>query len=595
MLIDPHGSLSDQVISKMEEDDLIYVSPRAVEFSGKPVSVGFNAIAFGGEDELEADTVAGWIRDLFANEASFSQGTWGPRIELIFRSLLKELMMRRKDANLSDLLNLLIDNGEMRKFLKESTNREFRSFIEMQMKDWRNWIQYSTSTINKLLPVLSNSSIRNLISSRNDSFDLFSSLKDGNKTVVLEVSKGMVSEEMTRMISTLFLLKLWSKLLSGMRYRKDSFNTYVVVDEAQNIPTSILQKMLSEGRKYGLRLILSNQYLEQMDKSYVKSVFGNVRNFISFNVSRDDSIALSSTIPDQEIAKRLISTIAKQKIHRSIIWNHTERGLSGPLSFDQEVEKEEPDYDKIEASKIKSIESYGRDLSEDPVQDESGPQSLHEDLLSSFTEYLERKGIRHDREAKVGSTIPDANFYYEGTQVMLEVEVSDLFRKMRILRKIRDYSGRKIVFLTGPGFSEKLFRIIAEGNEHRIREGLIMEFPAVEGKEKIYMKDLGKYLENIYIIEKKETGFCIYDGNKCTRFSLNDLGRDSTFIRAFRNLSFPELRIHIYSRMSAGGVYGMKIGDLDFLSLFNPEIVEKFRNEFDRKDEDIITIADLLA
>jgi len=51
---------------------------------------------------------------------------------------------------------------------------------------------------------------------------------------------------------------------------------YLYVDEFQSFATNSFIDILSEARKYRLNLILSNQYLGQMDEKIRMAILGNI-------------------------------------------------------------------------------------------------------------------------------------------------------------------------------------------------------------------------------------------------------------------------------------------------------------------------------
>ncbi|MFW6173018.1 MAG: ATP-binding protein, partial [Elusimicrobiota bacterium] len=51
--------------------------------------------------------------------------------------------------------------------------------------------------------------------------------------------------------------------------------------------------ILSEARKYGLNLILSQQYIEQLESKIKTSIFGNVGTIISFRLGAEDAKVLA--------------------------------------------------------------------------------------------------------------------------------------------------------------------------------------------------------------------------------------------------------------------------------------------------------------
>ncbi|MBI4472325.1 MAG: ATP-binding protein, partial [Acidobacteria bacterium] len=64
---------------------------------------------------------------------------------------------------------------------------------------------------------------------------------------------------------------------------------YVYVDEFHNLATLNFGTLLSEGRKYRLNLILTNQYVTQVDPRITSAIAGNVGTIISFRVGALDA------------------------------------------------------------------------------------------------------------------------------------------------------------------------------------------------------------------------------------------------------------------------------------------------------------------
>lgn len=61
------------------------------------------------------------------------------------------------------------------------------------------------------------------------------------------------------------------------------------VDEIHNFLTLSFTDILSEARKYKLYLVMSHQYLDQLDEKMRAAVFGNVGTLISFRVGAIDA------------------------------------------------------------------------------------------------------------------------------------------------------------------------------------------------------------------------------------------------------------------------------------------------------------------
>ena len=51
--------------------------------------------------------------------------------------------------------------------------------------------------------------------------------------------------------------------------------------------------MLSEMRKFGLKMVLAHQFISQIDEKLQKAILGNVAHKVIFNVDYDDAVVLS--------------------------------------------------------------------------------------------------------------------------------------------------------------------------------------------------------------------------------------------------------------------------------------------------------------
>ena len=84
-----------------------------------------------------------------------------------------------------------------------------------------------------------------------------------------------------------------------------SFNEHIilVIDEVAVIENPIINRFLSEARKYNLSLILAGQYFDQISDDLQKAIFTNVVNYFIFRVSRMDAMTLEKNM-QMEVAVR---------------------------------------------------------------------------------------------------------------------------------------------------------------------------------------------------------------------------------------------------------------------------------------------------
>jgi hypothetical protein len=77
------------------------------------------------------------------------------------------------------------------------------------------------------------------------------------------------------------------------RARQSRRDFYLYLDEFQNLATLSLANMLSELRKYHVNMILSHQYLSQLDPQVRDAILGNTGTIVSFRLGLTDAEILA--------------------------------------------------------------------------------------------------------------------------------------------------------------------------------------------------------------------------------------------------------------------------------------------------------------
>ncbi|MCL6090054.1 MAG: DUF87 domain-containing protein [Candidatus Thermoplasmatota archaeon] len=535
-LLDPHGNLARDMACSLPENSIV-LSPNCSITEGQRYALSLNAISNGNSGE-ERNLAAGWIKDAFASEGIFSHGTWGPRLEVVFTSILHELLRKESESNLADLLNLLLDGGNTRKFISSTESEELKAFLKMQVSDWRGWNQYVTSSVNKLLPLLTEPGIRHLISGRQDSFDLLGLFIGHSSIIIPEIWRDAVPDDSFKIIGMLLILKLWLQRIVHYDPHKDK-PIYMVFDEAQLVPGSILDRLLREGRKWGFRVILATQFLGRGLESLSETIRGNVGNVVSFNLFEEDAVEISSNFFTGNLGKKLQDVLKTQPVHSAVIWSQDEKGISGPLSFKPIVEVSAQDADLFQALKENSMAKLGTAL--EGREEESGETDLHEYLILRFQEFLLKKGIESDRHRSFHGIYPDLYFEHKDRIVFVEVEVSDLVNMGRVAEKIVNYAGKALIFITPPGASVSLFERILR----YIGDNGVKIFDKMDKAN----RDM---LSGISILEY-DNGFTFLSAGRLRKLRMEHLSYGS-FARTLVELPLGEIRSYMYNQMVKEGM-----------------------------------------
>jgi len=188
----------------------------------------------------------------------------------------------------------------MKRFLLE---KDFRSEFLKKVADpslkyyWQNEYPMVSKRISPLLTridtFLRPKIIRNMLA-QSHGIDL-RKLMDENKTVLIKLSQGLIGEENSFMLGSLFLAKFNQAALSRQNLSKEQRSPFLLFcDEFQNYITPSIEKILSGTRKYGLGLILAHQELAQIkDSQVLNSVISNPFTGICFRLGDSDAKKMS--------------------------------------------------------------------------------------------------------------------------------------------------------------------------------------------------------------------------------------------------------------------------------------------------------------
>lgn len=137
--------------------------------------------------------------------------------------------------------------------------------------------------------------LRNIFGQRRSTIRM-REIMDQGKILLVNLSKGQLAEQNARFLGYVLMAKIKAAALARADMpaaRRRLFFLYV--DEFQSLATANFVPMLSESRKFGLSLILANQFVSQItDSRIMDGIIGNVGTHICFRVGRSDAESLES-------------------------------------------------------------------------------------------------------------------------------------------------------------------------------------------------------------------------------------------------------------------------------------------------------------
>ena len=298
-LIDPHGDLYRQILGYIPEnriDDVVLIDP-----TDKNYPVGINLLEYKDPEHryFIVQEFIGILKRLIEGEYGTKHSEYaGPIFYLHTRNNL--LLVMSDPDNKGTLIDF---------YFIFQIEDYWRQWQDLKLKDplLENWVKH-------VLPVIDYQSVkndsislgdyitskfqnfffdpllRNILSQKKSTID-FADIMNNKKILLINLAKGELTEENSRFLGMLIMTKIMTAAMERSKLpiskRTDFF---VYVDEFQNIAINSFTTLISEARKFGVYLILANQFLNQIhDEKITLSLFGNVGTLISFRIGQDDA------------------------------------------------------------------------------------------------------------------------------------------------------------------------------------------------------------------------------------------------------------------------------------------------------------------
>ncbi|OGZ24821.1 MAG: hypothetical protein A2896_00350 [Candidatus Nealsonbacteria bacterium RIFCSPLOWO2_01_FULL_43_32] len=305
--VDPHGEAAERLLNFVPPNrvnDVIYFNPADLDYP----------IAFNIMEEVSIEhrhLVAGGLMGVFKK---IWPDVWSARMEYILNNCILALL-EYPGATLLGVNRMLADADYRKKVVDKVTDPVIKAFWLQEYARYtqRYEVEATAAIQNKIGQFISAPIIRNIIGQVRSSINM-REIMDGQKILIMNLSKGRVGEDNSRLLGALLITKLQLAAMSRVdmpeEERKDFF---LYVDEFQNFATTSFVNVLSEARKYRLALILGHQYITQMEEEVRDAVFGNVGTIVSFRVGAEDAEYLEKEFTPEFLATDLVN-LAKYNV-----------------------------------------------------------------------------------------------------------------------------------------------------------------------------------------------------------------------------------------------------------------------------------------
>ncbi|HEY6073497.1 MAG TPA: hypothetical protein VIV15_08930, partial [Anaerolineales bacterium] len=298
-LIDPHGDMFKEMLELIPPDrleDVVIIDPTDSE---NPV--GLNLLEASDRDEryFVVREMAAIMRRLLEDEyGPFSKDITGP---IFFQHLQMNMLLAMSDPE---------HPGTLLQFYQIFQSTEYwKRWLPLKVQDPQLdlWVKTTLDGIDYGSTSPGHISVGNYVSSKFEDFVLdprlrvifgqthstvdFNKIMNEGKILLINLAKGVLGEANSRFLGLILMAKIQAEAMKRAKLspaEREPF--FIYVDEFQSISTDNFTVLLSEARKFGVGLVLANQFISQIkDARIIQAVFGNVGSFLCFRLGREDA------------------------------------------------------------------------------------------------------------------------------------------------------------------------------------------------------------------------------------------------------------------------------------------------------------------
>jgi DNA helicase HerA-like ATPase len=304
IVIDPHASLVNEFVS--------FADKRVVDFRTNSTEVFTST----GDINTATELSFALLLDLMGQKGN-------SRLERLLRYSLFVLYSANQ-MNFAHLRRFL-DQLDYRKevllsvsgILPASVMMFFDTdFFELKSKHFSETIEPIIALVDEmaLIPGMNDIGSQSLLQTINSNF-----------LTIFSLSKSSMGDKAVRTIGGTLMGAVFQIAQSNALGKK----IILVIDEVSVLQSPTIAAILSEARKFGMSIILAQQYLSQVDQTVRDSIFANVYNYIAFKVSEDDAKLLTGNIamdiPPEIIAKSKEAQINSDDLQKSFYTDQNTR------------------------------------------------------------------------------------------------------------------------------------------------------------------------------------------------------------------------------------------------------------------------------
>jgi len=346
-IIDPHGDLAEDLLNCVPEsrfNDCIYLNPFDIRHP-----IGINLLELTpdlDEDELEQEKelVCESVISVFRRIFSKNENTDSHRIEYILRNTIYTAFTV-KDATIFTVYDLLNDPLFRKKIIVSLEDENLKKFWlnEFEKAGSFQAVKMVSGVTAKIGRFLFSPTAKRMLEQPKSTIN-FDEILSSGKILICNLAEGKLGEDTSQLLGTTIISKLQQAFMRRVRTSASNRKPfYLFVDEFQNFATTSFTKLLSGGRKFGLRLTIAEQSTAQQDdRNMVNVILANTGTIICFRTASpiDEELMLAQFSP--YVKKGDIGNLPRFRFYMKLSAVEPEEPFSGetiPITLDRDPER----------------------------------------------------------------------------------------------------------------------------------------------------------------------------------------------------------------------------------------------------------------
>ena len=211
------------------------------------------------------------------------------KLERVLRYTIN-LLLVKEDFSFLNIRKVLLDLEYRNNLVKELTpklNDTVVSFFFTEFNDLKN--NYYNESISPIISFIDEMLVFSIFEKKK--IGISDVIKDNDLTI-FSLDRSILGDNIVKTISSLVMEGILESAIEDKIGKK----LILVVDEVSLLENPIMERILSEARKFDIALILTEQYFGQISKKLQDAIFANVINYYVFRTSRSDAVILKDVL-----------------------------------------------------------------------------------------------------------------------------------------------------------------------------------------------------------------------------------------------------------------------------------------------------------